>query len=126
MRLHMNAADVRRLVTHYFLDLGVDNADVDDPHREHLRDAIAPSDAPTPIDPDVLLEIIDVGGVHTEVEEVMRDQPPHVRGIHVQTHGRQPPVAGCRVSELSNDFLSIGSGNLLRSGRRRKTVFFRP
>jgi hypothetical protein len=32
----MNAADVRRLVTHYFLDLGVDNADVDD-LQENIR-----------------------------------------------------------------------------------------
>ena len=36
MRLHMNAADVRRLVTHYFLDLGVDSADVDD-IQENIR-----------------------------------------------------------------------------------------
>jgi hypothetical protein len=32
----MNAADVRRLVTHYFLDLGVDSADVDDV-QENIR-----------------------------------------------------------------------------------------
>jgi endonuclease YncB( thermonuclease family) len=36
MRLHMNAADVRRLVTHYFLDLGVDSVDVDD-IQENIR-----------------------------------------------------------------------------------------
>jgi hypothetical protein len=34
MRLHMNAADVRRLVTHYFLDLGVDSVEVDDVHGQ--------------------------------------------------------------------------------------------
>jgi hypothetical protein len=32
----MNAADVRRLVTHYFLDLGVDRVDVDDV-QENIR-----------------------------------------------------------------------------------------
>jgi hypothetical protein len=32
----MNAADVRRLVTHYFLDLGVDSAEVDDV-QENIR-----------------------------------------------------------------------------------------
>jgi hypothetical protein len=32
----MNAADVRRLVTHYFLDLGVDRVDVEDV-QENIR-----------------------------------------------------------------------------------------
>jgi hypothetical protein len=32
----MNAADVRRLVAHYFLNLGVDDADVDD-MQENIR-----------------------------------------------------------------------------------------
>jgi hypothetical protein len=32
----MNAADVRRLVTHYFLNLGVDGVDVDD-MQENIR-----------------------------------------------------------------------------------------
>jgi len=32
---------------------------------------------------------------------------PDIGGVHVQTHGGQPPVAG-----LSNDFLSIGDRNL--------------
>jgi hypothetical protein len=59
------------------------HADIDHPHREHLRDAVTPGNAPAPIDPDVFLEIIDVGIVHAEIEEVMRDQSPHVRGIHV-------------------------------------------
>ena len=36
MRLRMNAADVRRLVTHYFLDLGVDSVEVDD-IQENIR-----------------------------------------------------------------------------------------
>ena len=36
MRLHMNAADVRRLVTHYFLDLGAEQSDVDDV-QENIR-----------------------------------------------------------------------------------------
>ena len=36
MRLHMNAADVRRLVTPYFLDLGADQSDVDDV-QENIR-----------------------------------------------------------------------------------------
>ena len=36
MRLHMNAADERRLVTHYFLDLGVDSVEVED-LQENIR-----------------------------------------------------------------------------------------
>ena len=36
MRLHMNAADVRRLVSHYFLDLGAEQSDVDDV-QENIR-----------------------------------------------------------------------------------------
>lgn len=36
MRLHMNAADVRRLVAHYFLDLGAENSAVDD-MQENIR-----------------------------------------------------------------------------------------
>jgi hypothetical protein len=36
MRLHMNAADVRRLVAHYFLDLGAEQSDVDDV-QENIR-----------------------------------------------------------------------------------------
>ena len=36
MRLHMNAADVRRLVAHYFLDIGAEQSDVDDV-QENIR-----------------------------------------------------------------------------------------
>ena len=36
MRLHMNAADVRRLVAHYFVNLGVATAEVDD-MQENIR-----------------------------------------------------------------------------------------
>jgi TatD DNase family protein len=39
------------------------HAYVDHPHREHLRDPVAPGHAPAPVDPDVFLNVIDVDAI---------------------------------------------------------------
>jgi hypothetical protein len=83
----------------------LEHADIDHPHREHLGHPVAPRHAPTTIDSDVLLDVCDVVGRSTELEKVAGNQVADIRGVHVQAHERQPPVAGYKI-----DVLSIGSG----------------
>jgi hypothetical protein len=82
----------------------LEDADIDHPHREHLGHPIAPRHAPTTIDSDVFLDVGDVVGRSTELEKVAGNQVADIRGVHVQAHERQPPVAGYKI-----DVLSIGS-----------------
>jgi hypothetical protein len=91
----------------------LEHADIDQPHREHLGHAVAAGHAPTTVDADVFLDIGHLNGIRPEFEEVAGDQGPNVGGVHVQTHGRQPPVAcsagGSDKRSVANDFLSIGA-----------------
>ena len=46
------------------------DAHVDHPHREHLGHAVTPCHAPTAIDADVFLQVVDVNDVGTEFEKM--------------------------------------------------------
>jgi hypothetical protein len=82
----------------------LEDTDIDHPHREHLGHPIAPRHTPATIDSDVLLDVGDVVRGSTELEKVAGNQVADIRGVHVQAHERQPPVAGYEI-----DVLSIGS-----------------
>jgi hypothetical protein len=77
------------------------DAAVDQPHRNHLSCPIAAGNTAAAVDPDIFLKIGRIVLVGTQFDEKPGHHFPHVRGIHVQTHHKQPPVA-----VWSDDFMS--------------------
>jgi hypothetical protein len=83
------------------------HAAVDQPHRKHLSHPIAAGDTAATVDPDVLLKIGRIVVIGTKLNEQPGNHFPHVCGIHMQTHLKQPPVA-----VWSDDLMSHAGGTV--------------
>jgi len=83
---------------------------VDQPHGEHFSRSVASGNAAAAVDSDIFLKISRIFMVGTKLNEEPDHHFPHVCGIHVQTHHKQPPVA-----VWSDDLMSHAGGTVTSS-----------